>query len=553
MDWFSNLFVGTGIAHSIVVLSLAIAVGIFLGHKLKFKGITLGITWILFCAIACSHFGMRLDKDVLAFAKDFGLILFVYSIGLQVGPSFFSSFRKGGLSLNMLALSIVLLGCITAFVIHLISGESVAVMTGVLFGAVTNTPGLGAAQEAFSGTGADPSILASGYAMAYPLGVVGIIVSILLIRWFFRIKLDKEEEQVKAERGEEMQIEHFDIRLTNPQVDGLRVRDLKDLTHVDLVVSRRINSKGEEMMPDADTILHVGDSVRFVGDNKNQRTALLLGERTEVKWEEKEKNVHLINRHIIVTNSKLNGKRIMDLKIREAYQVTITRIRRAGIELLATPELRLQMGDRLTVVGDQEVVEKMASKFGNSTKKLDAPNLATLFLGIILGVTLGSLPVAIPGLSQGFKLGIAGGSLIIAILIGAFGPKFHLVTYTTSSANLMIREIGISLFLAAVGFGAGETFIDVLVDGGYVWIGYGVLITMIPLLLMGFVARKWMKLDYFTLMGLIAGSTTDPPALAYATSQSSNNDRAAVAYSTVYPLTMFLRVLTGQLMIILFV
>lgn len=553
MDWFSNLFVGAGIAHSIVVLSLAIAVGIFLGHKLKFKGITLGITWILFCAIACSHFGMRLDKDVLAFAKDFGLILFVYSIGLQVGPSFFSSFRKGGLSLNMLALSIVLLGCITAFVIHLVSGESVEVMTGVLFGAVTNTPGLGAAQEAFSGTGADPSILASGYAMAYPLGVVGIIVSILLIRWFFRIKLDKEEEQVKAERGEEMQIEHFDIRLTNPQVDGLRVRDLKDLTHVDLVVSRRINSKGEEMMPDADTILHVGDSVRFVGDSKNQRTALLLGERTEVKWEEKEKNVHLINRHIIVTNSKLNGKRIMDLKIREAYQVTITRIRRAGIELLATPELRLQMGDRLTVVGDQEVVEKMASKFGNSTKKLDAPNLATLFLGIILGVTLGSLPVAIPGLSQGFKLGIAGGSLIIAILIGSFGPKFHLVTYTTSSANLMIREIGISLFLAAVGFGAGETFIDVLVDGGYVWIGYGVLITMIPLLLMGFVARKWMKLDYFTLMGLIAGSTTDPPALAYATSQSSNNDRAAVAYSTVYPLTMFLRVLTGQLMIILFV
>jgi putative transport protein len=260
-----------------------------------------------------------------------------------------------------------------------------------------------------------------------------------------------------------------------------------------------------------------------------------------------------VNRHIIVTNSKLNGKRISDLKIREAYQVTITRIRRAGIELLATPELRLQMGDRLTVVGDQAIVEKMATKFGNSTKKLDAPNLATLFLGIILGITLGSLPIAIPGLSQGFKLGIAGGSLIIAILIGAFGPKFHLVTYTTSSANLMIREIGISLFLAAVGFGAGEKFVDVLLNGGYVWIGYGVLITMIPLLLVGFVGRKWMKLDYFTLMGLIAGSTTDPPALAYATSQSGNNDRAAVAYSTVYPLTMFLRVLTGQLMIILFV
>ncbi|MBR6117440.1 MAG: putative transporter [Paludibacteraceae bacterium] len=553
MDWFSNLFVGEGIAHSICVLSLAIAVGIFLEHTLKVKGITLGITWILFCAIACSHFGMRINPLVLAFAKDLGLILFVYSIGLQVGPSFFSSFRKGGLSLNMLALSIVLLGCVTAFAIHLVSGESIAVMTGVLFGAVTNTPGLGAAQEAFAETGADASILASGYAMAYPLGVVGIIVSILLIRWFFRIKLDKEEEQVKAERGEELQIEHFDMKLTNPQVDGLRVKELKDLTHVDMIVSRRINSKGEEMMPDAETVLHVGDKVRFVGDVKNQRTALLLGERTEVKWEEKEKNVHLVNRHIVVTNSKLNGKRIMDLKIREAYQITITRIRRAGIELLATPELRLQIGDRLTVVGDQEVVEKMASKFGNSTKKLDTPNLASLFLGIVLGVTLGSLPIAIPGLSQGFKLGIAGGSLIIAILIGAFGPKYHLVTYTTSSANLMIREIGIALFLAAVGFGAGESFIDVLMDGGYVWIGYGVIITMLPLLLIGFVGRRWMRLDYFTLMGLIAGSTTDPPALAYATSQSANNDRAAVAYSTVYPLTMFLRVLTGQLMILLFI
>ena len=553
MDWFINLFIGSGIAHSICVLSLAITIGIFLGHKLKFKGITLGITWILFCAIACSHFGMRLNKDVLDFAKDLGLILFVYSIGLQVGPSFFSSFRKGGLSLNMLALSIVLLGCITAFVIHLISGEPVEVMTGVLFGAVTNTPGLGAAQEAFAGTGADASILASGYAMAYPLGVVGIIVSILLIRWIFRIKLDKEEEKVSTEKGEVQQLQRFDIELMTPQMEGVRVRDLKSLTHVDLIASRVLTQDGTEYMPDADSVLHVGDKVRFVGDAKDERTVLLLGPKTEVKWEEKEKDVHLVNRHIIVTNSKLNGKRISDLKLREAYQVTITRIRRAGIELLATPELRLQMGDRLTVVGDQAIVEKMATKFGNSTKKLDAPNLATLFLGIILGITLGSLPIAIPGLSQGFKLGIAGGSLIIAILIGAFGPKFHLVTYTTSSANLMIREIGISLFLAAVGFGAGEKFVDVLLNGGYVWIGYGVLITMIPLLLVGFVGRKWMKLDYFTLMGLIAGSTTDPPALAYATSQSSNNDRAAVAYSTVYPLTMFLRVLTGQLMIILFV
>lgn len=553
MDWLNNLFFGTGIAHSIVVLALAITVGITLGAKLKFKGITLGITWILFCAIACSHFGMTLDPMVESFAKDFGLILFVYSIGLQVGPSFFSSFGKGGLSLNMLAASIVLLGCVTAYVIHLVSGVDIATMTGVLFGAVTNTPGLGAAEQTFQDIAgvANPDI-ASGYAMSYPLGVVGIIFSLLLLRWIFRIQLDKEEEQVKAEKGEEPQIAHYDLELTNPQVEGLRVRDLKLLTHIAIIVSRIIDKDGNEYMPDAETILHVGDQVRFVTDQTNERTILLLGQEKEVAWEALEKNVHLVSKHIVVTKPKFNGKRIMDLKIRDAFTITITRIRRAGIELLATPELRLQMGDRLTVVGEQEAVDKMAVKFGNSTKKLDAPNLASLFFGIVLGVVFGSLPIMLPGLSQPFKLGLAGGSLIVAILIGAFGPKWHIVTYTTSSANLMIREIGIALFLAAVGFGAGKSFIPTLVGGGYVWIGYGVLITLIPLLIIGFIARKGLKLDYFTLMGLIAGSTTDPPALAYATSQSSVNDRAAVAYSTVYPLTMFLRVLSGQLMILLF-
>ncbi len=553
MDWLNNLFFGTGIAHSIVVLALAITVGITLGAKLKFKGITLGITWILFCAIACSHFGMTLDPMVESFAKDFGLILFVYSIGLQVGPSFFSSFGKGGLSLNMLAASIVLLGCVTAYVIHLVSGVDIATMTGVLFGAVTNTPGLGAAEQTFQDiTGMTNPDIASGYAMAYPLGVVGIIFSLLLLRWFFRVQLDKEEEQVKAEKGEEPQVAHYDLELTNPQVEGIRVRDLKLLTHITIIVSRLIDKEGNEFMPDAETILHVGDQVRCVSDQANERTILLLGQKKEIAWEALEKNVHLVSKHIIVTKPSFNGKRIMDLKIRDAFTITITRVRRAGIELLATPELRLQMGDRLTVVGEQEAVDKMAGKFGNSTKKLDAPNLASLFFGIVLGVVLGTLPIMLPGLSQPFKLGLAGGSLIVAILIGAFGTKWHMVTYTTTSANLMIREIGIALFLAAVGFGAGKSFIPTLVGGGYVWIGYGVLITLIPLLIIGFIARKGLKLDYFTLMGLIAGSTTDPPALAYATSQSSVNDRAAVAYSTVYPLTMFLRVLTGQLMILLF-
>ena len=548
-----ELFFGTGIAHSIFVLAFAIALGIFLGAKLNFKGITLGITWILFCAIACSHFGMTLDPRVESFAKDFGLILFVYSIGLQVGPGFFSSFGKGGLKLNILAASIVLLGCLTALAIHWISGEDIATMTGVLFGAVTNTPGLGAAQQTFQDiTGTANPDIASGYALAYPLGVVGIIFSLLAIRWIFRIKLEKEEAQVQAEKGEEKQVEHFDLRLTNPQVDGIRVRDLSLLTHVTILVSRLLDKDGNEFMPDANTILHVGDRARFVTDSVNRRTAMLLGVEEEVKWEEMEKNIHLVNRHIVITKPKMNGKKISDLKVREAFKITITRVRRAGIELLATPDLILQMGDRLTVVGEEEAVDKIANAFGNNTKKLDAPNLASLFFGIVLGVALGSLPIALPGLGQPFKLGLAGGSLIVAILIGAFGTKYKVVTYTTTSANLMIREIGIALFLAAVGFGAGKSFIPTLVGGGYVWIGYGVLITLLPLIIIGIIGRKGLKLDYFTLMGLMAGSTTDPPALAYATSQSSVNDRAAVAYSTVYPLTMFLRVLTGQLMILLF-
>ena len=553
MDWFSSLFFGTGIAHSIFVLAIAIAAGIFLGAKLKFKGITLGITWILFCAIACSHFGMTLDPLVESFAKDLGLILFVYSIGLQVGPGFFSSFGKGGLSLNMLAASIVLLGCATAYAIHILSGIDIATMTGVLFGAVTNTPGLGAAQQAYQDlTGVSNPDIASGYAMAYPLGVVGILFAMMVIRWVFRIKMDKEEEQVTAEKGEVQQVEHYDMKLTNPQIDGLHVRDLGLLTHVTIVVSRVLDIHGNEFMPDAETLLHVGDQVRLVTDKKNERTVLLLGEKADIHWDEQERNIHLVSQHIVVTKDKINGKQICDLKVRDAFHITITRVRRAGIELLATPDLRLQLGDRLTVVGEKEAVEKIAKAFGNSAKKLDAPNLASLFFGIILGVALGSIPFALPGLSQPFKLGIAGGSLIVAILMGAFGTKWHLVTYTTTSANLMIREIGISLFLASVGFGAGKSFIPTLLDGGYVWIGYGVIITMVPLLLIGVIARLWLKLDYFTLMGLIAGSTTDPPALAYATSQSSVNDRAAVAYSTVYPLTMFLRVLTGQLMILLF-
>jgi putative transport protein len=495
---------------------------------------------------------MHLDPVVETFAKDFGLILFVYSIGLQVGPSFFSSFGQGGLKLNLLAMSIIFLGCVTAYVIHLISGEDIATMTGILFGAVTNTPGLGAAQQAFSDiTGELNPNIASGYAMAYPLGVVGIITAILAMRWFFRIRLDKEEERVLAESATQKEIEYIDILLTNPQVEGAYIRDLSQLCHMNLIVSRLIRPDGEDELPDVDTVLHVGDRIRVVVDKENEPSVLLLGMETSLPTDPKAQ-AHLVSRHVIVTKPELNGKRIGDLNVRATYHVSITRIRRAGIELLATRELYLQLGDRITVVGEERAVDKVERLFGNSTKRLDIPNLASIFLGLALGVAAGMLPIMLPGLSQPFKLGIAGGSLIIAILMSCFGPKMHIITYTTSSANLMIREIGIAMFLAAVGFGAGKTFVPTLLDGGYVWIGYGVLITLLPLLIVGVVARLWLKLDYFTLMGLIAGSTTDPPALAYATTVSSANDRAAVAYSTVYPLTMFLRVLTGQLMILLF-
>lgn len=554
MDWLNNLIWGNGIAHSIFILTLVVAVGIYIGEKAKFKGITLGITWILFAAIACSHFGMRLDPLVESFAKDLGLILFVYSIGLQVGPSFFSSFRKGGVTLNLLAISIVLLGCLTAVIIHFATDIPMATMTGVLYGAVTNTPGLGAAEQTYLDTTGmtDPSI-ASGYAIAYPLGVVGILTSIVLLRLFFNIKNDKEEARVAQEKGEDKQIKHIDILLTNSQVEGIRVRELSQITHVKLIVSRLIHVDGTDEMPGGDTILHVGDKIRMVGGNEDERTMLLLGEPTTIPEDGKDETMHLISKHVVVTKSKLNGKRIGDLNIRAAYHITITRIRRAGIELLATPDLILQLGDRLTIVGKKNAVEKVAEVFGNKTKRLDSPNLASLFFGILLGVLIGSIPIHLPGLGLPFKLGLAGGALIVSILIGAFGPKMHLVTYTTSSANLMIREIGIALFLAAVGFGAGKTFIPTLLDGGYMWIAYGVIITIIPLLIVGLVARLWCKMDYFTIMGLIAGSTTDPPALAYATAQSSVNDRAAVAYSTVYPVTMFLRVLMAQILILLFV
>lgn len=550
-EYIQTLFFTPGITQSLMVLTLTMAVGHILSNLLKIRNFSLGVTWILFCGILCSHFGMVLEPHVAQFAKDFGLILFVYSIGLQVGPSFFSSFSKGGLKLNLLAMSIVLLACACTFGIYMLADVDWPTMVGVMSGAVTNTPSLGAAEQAYSDLygAANPS-MATGYAVAYPLGVVGIIGSMLLIRLFFRIRLEKEDEQLKQSANNSSEPVCVDIRITNPQLEKVSIAELRKLFQVKMVVSRVIHADGTEDVAKGSTVVHVGDIMRTLTDQEHIEPLRLLGEIQPTTKKQSDAS-QLISRRIVVTKEMWNGKHIGNLDL-ASYHATITRVNRAGIELLATPDLTLQLGDRLMIVGDKDDVQRVADLFGNELKRLDIPHLLPIFIGIVLGVIVGTLPIPIPGLSQAFKLGLAGGSLIVAILIGRYGPYYHMVTFATTSANKMIREIGISLFLAAVGLGAGESFVETVVNGGYMWILYGVIITLVPLLLVGVVARKFMKLNYYTLMGLIAGSTTDPPALAYAMSVSSSNDQASVSYATVYPLTMFLRVMMAQLMILLF-
>ncbi len=550
MDYIYSLFFEPGITQSLMILVLTVAIGLFLADKLKIKKFSLGVTWILFCGIIFSHFGLQIDPDVEHFVKDFGLILFVYSIGLQVGPSFFSSFGKAGLRLNGFAAAIVLLACGITWLIAHFTGEDMATMIGVMSGAVTNTPSLGAAEQAYADAfqQANPTI-ATGYAVAYPLGVLGIIFSMLLLKWVFRINISHELNSIKKSRGQQQEPVLIDIIITNPQIAGITVRELHHMILISMVISRIIHQDGTETVPQASTEINKGDTLRILADRKHLDMLSLLGEIRERNKVEKSDGETLISRRIVVTKSEWNGKQIRRLGINDRFHVTITRVNRAGIDLIATSDLHLQLGDRIMVVGSKEDVGKVAEIFGNELKRLDMPNLLPVFFGIVLGIIVGTLPFSI-GLSQPFKLGLAGGSLIVAILIGRFGPYYHMVTFSTTSANMMIREIGISLFLAAVGLGAGGSFVSTIATGGWIWIIYGVIITLLPLLITGFCARKWGKLNYFTLMGLMAGSTTDPPALAYAVSTSDETDQASVAYATVYPLTMFLRVMLAQIMIL---
>lgn len=555
MNWFYDLFFGAGIAHTVVVFAVAIAVGILLG-KVKVWGISLGVTWVLFVGIFLSHFGMRVDPSTLGFIKEFGLILFVYSIGMQVGPGFFSAFKKGGIRLNLFAILIVLLGVATTLVIFWVTGMPITTMVGILSGAVTNTPGLGAAQQAYSDMGGQDPTIAMGYAVAYPLGVIGIILVYMLLRGLFRVNYEKETEAAQHRAAEKMaRATHVSLQVENPAIFGKTIRDVSHLTGKRFVVSRVLHVNSTLEIGNAETVLGQGDKLLVIAAVQDMAAVTaMIGSRIEMHRADWQKlDAKMVSRRVMVTRSELNGKLLGELEIPAAYGVNFTRVNRAGLDLVAHPELALQVGDRVTVVGPEANIAGVEKLLGNSMKRLREPNLVTIFIGIFLGVAVGSIPFAFPGVPQPVKLGLAGGPLIVAILISRFGPSFKLVTYTTASANLMLREIGITLFLAAVGLGAGEGFVDTVVDGGgLIWVWYGFLITVIPLFLVGVIARLFFKMNYFTLIGMVAGSMTDPPALAFSNEQTST-DLPAVAYSTVYPLVMFLRVLSAQLLIIFLV
>lgn len=550
-EGYPNLW-GGGVAHSVLILSLVIAFGIMLG-KIKVAGISLGVTWILFVGIVFGHFDLNLDEHLLHFLKEFGLILFVYSIGLQVGPGFFSAFKKGGFTLNVLAVLVVFISVLITVALHFITGIPITTMVGILSGAVTNTPGLGAAQQANSDlNGIDAPEIALGYAVAYPLGVIGCILALLALKYLLHINTRKEEAEAEQGLGhlQELTVRPVSVEIRNEAVDGKTIKEIKPLLNRAFVISRirHRDSENEVELVNADTVLHLQDQILFISNPKDMEAIIaFFGRQISAEWEQDKK---LISRRILITKPELNGKSLAQLKIRNNFGASITRINRSGVDLVATPHLQLQMGDRVTIVGSELAVSHTEKVLGNSLKRLNHPNLIPIFLGIALGCILGSLPFMFPGIPQPVKLGLAGGPLIVSILISRFGPQYKLITYTTMSANLMIREIGISLFLACVGLGAGKGFVDTIIhEGGYVWIAYGAIITIVPLLVGGLIGRYAWKLNYYTLIGVLSGTNTNPPALAYS-SELTSCDAPAVGYATAYPLAMFLRVLTAQLLIL---
>lgn len=561
MDWIVNLFTNTeSVAPIALLYAIVIAIGVYLG-KIKIGGISLGVTFVLFAGILAGHVGFTGPKEILTFVQDFGLILFVFMIGLQVGPGFFESFKKGGVTLNMLSASAILLNILVMFGCYYLffdtsNPNNLPMMVGTLYGAVTNTPGLGAANEALLSVfpNGAPSI-ANGYACAYPLGVVGIIGATILIKYICKINTADEEEQLNEEdaANPHAKAHNMHLRVENAYITGRTLREVSEFLNRDIVCSRLLHN-GEVSIPNSKTKFEVGDELLVVcAEADAEAIKAFIGPEVEAEWDrEKDEVQHFVSRRIIVTRPEMNGKTLGKMHFSSVYGVNVTRISRQGMDIFAGRNHHFHVGDKILVVGPEENVNRVAEIMGNSVKRLDAPNIATIFVGIMVGIIFGSLPFAIPGMPVPLKLGIAGGPLIIAILIGRFGYRMKLVTYTTTSANMMLREIGLVLFLASVGIKAGAGFWDTVVQGdGLKYVGCGFLITVIPILIIGTIARLKFKFNYFTIMGMLAGTYTDPPALAYANA-SCSKEAPAVGYSTVYPLSMFLRIFTAQIVVLFF-
>ena len=562
MEWIIDLLRpgSESLASTILLYSFVIFAGIFLG-KIKIFGVSLGVTFVLFVGILLGHFGYVVQGDTLHFLREFGLILFIFSIGMQVGPGFFSSFKEGGIRLNALALTGIALNVVIMLAIYYIQGgadgsTTIDQLVGVLSGAVTNTPGLGAAQQTVLQVNPDAydisQQMSMGYAAAYPLGVVGIILTMIVIKKIFKINVDEEIREVEEHNNDSQLAPHVvTFQVTNNLIMGLSIVKLHTLISANFVISRIQKPDGSVIIPTAEDVLEENDLVLIVCSVQDEEIfTRFIGPMVDKKWEMVQGPV--VSRRILVTKTEYNGVKLGSLRLRMGYKLNATRINRAGVDLLAAPSLRLQMGDRITVVGKLADIERLADKLGNSMKRLNEPNLVTMFIGIFLGILVGSIPLQFPGMSVPMKLGLAGGPLVVAILISAYGPKIHLVTYTNSSANLLLREIGICLFLASVGIAAGKDFAaTVFNETGLLWVVYGFFITVIPLLVVGIIARGKYKLNYLSILGLMSGGYTDPPALAYG-NKVANNDAPAVAYSTVYPLTMFMRVIVAQVLILCF-
>lgn len=558
LQWLKDLFTTTdSVAHIALLYAIVIAVGVYLG-KIKLWGISLGVTFVLFAGIVAGHFGFTAPLPILTFIQDFGLILFVFMIGMQVGPGFFESFGKAGIKLNALATTGILLNILVMFACYFIFFDTsnpinLPMMVGTLYGAVTNTPGLGAANEALQAVfpNGAPQI-ASAYACAYPLGVLGIIGATILIRYICKVKLEKEEEELVAmdETKANKKPYKMHLEVTNKYLEGKTLLQVHDFLNRDFVVSRLVHN-GELCIPNRDTVFHLGDQMLIVCAEADQEAIMaFIGPKLDIDFEQSDQP--LVSKRILITNPSVNGKTLASMHFSSVHGVNVTRITRHGIDLFASASLPMQVGDKIMVVGPEDAVDRVANKMGNSIRRLNAPNIATIFVGIILGIIFGSLPVAIPGMPVPLRLGIAGGPLIIAILIGRYGYKIHLVTYTTTSANMMLREIGLVLFLASVGIKAGANFFETVVEGdGLLYVLTGFLITVIPILIVGPIARIRYNFNYFTIMGMIAGTYTDPPALAYANSVCSK-EAPAIGYSTVYPLSMFLRIFTAQIVVLFF-